>query len=141
MAGMDEVMRMLMEMKESAAEECEDNWICMEAMQREIADLKGGSGGDGGPNENNGQCGRGGSADTWCFYTSGGMLKHKCMAKANALAKLKDGKEGITFESWEMEVMAILCINWDYFEDEFARKYFVYNLTEGDEEACGHLEV
>jgi hypothetical protein len=58
MAGMDEVMRMLMEMRESAAKEQEDNCIHMEAMQednhirieamqREIAELKG----DGGPSE------------------------------------------------------------------------------------------
>ena len=32
MADMNEIMRMLMEMKESAAEEHKDNWVYIEAM-------------------------------------------------------------------------------------------------------------
>ena len=38
MAGMDEIMKMLTDMKESAAKEREDNRIRMEAMQKEIAE-------------------------------------------------------------------------------------------------------
>ena len=64
MAGMDEVMRILMEMRESAAKEREDNHIHMEAMQEEIADLRRGREGDEGSEENNGQRRRGGTADT-----------------------------------------------------------------------------
>ena len=35
MAGMDEIIRMLIEMRESAVKEQEDNCICMEAMQED----------------------------------------------------------------------------------------------------------
>ena len=64
MTGMDEVMRILIEMKESAVKEQKNNCIYMEVMQEEIADLRRDRENNEDSKENNRQHRCGGTADT-----------------------------------------------------------------------------